>query len=183
MELLIFLWLAILIAGSITASMFYHKWGPFVEEEPPVKPPVRPKMPLSEQIVQEAERWLGKDASPLNLAPQELACAEAVSNVIHGVIPDFPQNIVGTDALAKILDSSPYFERVIEYAPGTIIISPRTATTYGHCGVFLSGDRIASNNSTTGLFEDNYSYANWIRVFKKGRGLHIYLWRARNNGK
>ena len=142
----------------------------------PPEPPEGENLPSSGRLLLETKKWEGKDASPLNLAPSEFACAESVANIIADLFPDFPRNIIGTDQLAKVLDKSPHFKRTLVCAPSVIVVSPRTATMNGHAGIFLTADRIASNNSITGKFEDNYSWKNWVRVFKGDKGLRILLW-------
>ena len=154
----------------------------YIPLDPP-KPPETPSTPsLALQLYNEATRWLGKDPTPNDEVNDEVACAQTLSNLIANVIPGFPRDIPSTATLASLLDKSPHFERVIEYKPGTIIVSPRTEVFFGHCGIFLIGDRIASNDSRDGIWRDNYSFNNWVRIFRGKRDLHIYLWKAKNNG-
>lgn len=144
-------------------------------KEEPISP--LPQPTLAQLIYEEAKRRLGTDASPKNLAPQELSCAEAVSNILHDVLPEFPDNITSTITLKELLDKDKNFERSILPKPGSIIISPREGDTPGHCGIFLDHLEIASNDSRTGKFETNYTFDSWIIAFKKKRGLHhVYLW-------
>lgn len=127
-----------------------------------------------------AMRWLGKDASPLNLAPQELGCAESVCSVIADeLIPNFPRDLLSTRDLAEHLDGNVRFERTLIPAPGCIIVSPRTATVNGHAGVFLDTRRIASNDSRTGKFEANYTLDSWVETFRKKRDLRIQIWKPK----
>jgi hypothetical protein len=146
-----------------------------VPEEKPVQPE-----PATDRLRKEALRWIGRDASPLNLAPQELACAESICTVIaSSIIPGFPRDITSTATLATFLDGSKHFQRITFPKPGCIIISPRTGTVNGHAGIFLTDKRIASNDSKRGTFEDNYTFDSWISSFKKGRGLRILIWQPK----
>lgn len=130
----------------------------------------------SDALAQTAWNFLGKDASPLNRAPQELSCAEGVVNIINTTWPGtLRETIVGTDVLYEEMKRSPRFKGVLEPVIGCIEISPRTMTTNGHVGIYTDSDRIASNDSKTGKFNKNYTRQSWRDVFIKGRGLKAYL--------
>lgn len=126
----------------------------------------------------EALKWLGKDASPLDVAPDELGCAESVSNIIRQVI-DFPL-ITGTWTLMEKLNNDPHFilvdiddikkGDVLLYATGEVAEAPFV----GH--VFISdGAELMSNTSTTGNWEKNYTLAK-AREHWEGVGYkpHVY---------
>lgn len=119
---------------------------------------------------------LDTDVSPLDLATDELGCAESVSNLIKKVFPDFPI-ILGTADLFWKLKIDRRFKLVTTPIKGCIIVSPKVNQTYGHTGIFITEFRIASNNSKTGLFQGNYDWPNsWIATFGTGgRGLHSYI--------
>lgn len=146
-----------------------------------VKPvPEIPKQePKKVSLAELAQECIGKDMSPKNLAPQELSCAEGLSNIINKIVPDFPKDIVSSFDLYTALKKSPSFEAVLTPSKGCVIVSPRTSTVHGHCGVFISDTEIVSNDSDTGFMEQNYDYDKWIEVFKKGRWLHIYLFKLK----
>jgi len=119
---------------------------------------------------------LDTDVTPKDLVSDEFACAEVVSTLIQKILPDFKIYPSTQDLDAKMfLDKR--FKRITEPEIGAIIISPRTRTQYGHCGVFITSQRIASNNSQTGLFQGNYFWDSWIREFKDKRGLKIYIYK------
>jgi hypothetical protein len=80
-------------------------------------------------------------------------------------------------ALGAALKADARFAPTLDPTPGAVIISPRTATKNGHTGIFLTTDRIASNDSLTGKFNDNYSFAGWATSFLKNRGLHVYIFK------
>lgn len=178
--------LLIFVGGIVWLALKQPK-SPSVDEMEHIPLPDPPKTPvgvsLALQIYNEAHNWIGKDASPKNAAVQELACAESVCTILHGVIPDFPLDIISTAVLAQTLEHHPHFASTDLFWPGTIIVSPRTATINGHAGIFLSGGRIASNDSKTGLFEDNYSLDEWAKEMRVKRGLRILYFKAVDNGK
>ncbi len=146
---------------------------PVSEYEPPRSEEV---VPPSTQLAQTARGWLGKDASPFNKAPQELSCAESVVNVVNSTWSGtLDPKIVGTDTLFAALKKSPRFQGVLEPVAGCIEVSPRTGATYGHCGIYVGPDSIASNDSRDGKFRENYTRATWRKTFIQGRGLKAYL--------
>lgn len=145
---------------------------------PPVTPPLAPISNNREKLLEIAKSFLGKDASPKNLAPREVSCAEGVSNIIGQLFPDFDDQIVSTVELDYELDRSPYFRATKLPKAGNVIVSPRTKQQYGHAGIFLSDSRIASNNSMSGLFQNNYSLDEWIKEMREKRGLRIYFYEA-----
>ena len=140
---------------------------------PPIPPP--PKT-LREKIHQNALMWIGRDASPKNLAPKELSCAESVANILHEVLPTFPKDIVSTIELQSILDKHSNFERTLIPKPGCVLVSPRIGDRPGHSGFFTTGNGIISNDSKTGRMQLNYDLNSWIREMKEKRGLRIFIW-------
>jgi len=133
---------------------------------------------VAERLAEEAKLRLGTDASPKNLAPQELACAESVSNIIHSVIPSFPADVVGTPELYRLLSKSTLFKRVTDPIPGCVVISPTVGTSRGHTGIYIEHDKIASNSSKTGLWTHtptHYTRQRWIDYFNGHQGLKGYL--------
>lgn len=129
-----------------------------------------------EKVLLTVRAHLGTDASPMNLAPKELSCAEGVANILNKVYPSVPRNIISTNILDKHLSDSTHFKSTKIPKPGSVIMSPRQGTTPGHCGFFLTSNRIASNSSKTGLFEDNYSLDSWVREMRDKRKLKIYIY-------
>jgi hypothetical protein len=113
-------------------------------------------------LYQAAIASLGTDASPRDLAPDVVGCAETVSELIRKVIPDFPR-YTGTATLQEKLAVHPRFREVYVPMPGTIIISPSgMKRPYpGHAGIFGEGEKIMSNTSANGKFEQNYTLTTW----------------------
>ncbi len=131
-----------------------------------------------EEILKAAKEALDTDASPENKAHRDLACAESVSHILNSVIPHFPKGVLSTAELEHFLDYSPDFVPTKIPKPGCVIVSPRNATQHGHAGLFLTADRIASNDSEDGLWKDNYSLDEWAKEMRGERGLHIFLFEA-----
>jgi hypothetical protein len=131
-------------------------------------------------IYESALSFVGKDASPDDLASDELGCAESVTNVIKKVLPDFPI-ITGTWTLYDRLRKDTRFKKVTTPQVGDIIISPTgsvaKATFPGHVGVVGMGHTIMSNSSATGIFESNYTFESWRARYRNIGGYPIYYFR------
>lgn len=156
------------------AILVWFKGAPITQIIPPVAPT---QLSTREKLLAEALTWLGKDASPENIATAEFGCAESLSNIIHNVIPKFPSRMVSTAQLANTLDDYDMeFERTLIPKPGCIIVSPMIGTIHGHCGIWTDGQNIMSNDSATGRMQQNYTFDSWVKTFKEGRGLHILIW-------
>lgn len=156
--------------------------SPMTTPEPIAAPePVQPTQTTpvperpTERLAEAAIGMLGKDASPKNLAPQELSCAEGVSNIINSVYTDFPAELLGTVDLYHVLRSSPHFTLVSTPVRGCVVVSPTTGDNHGHTGIYTQENVIASNDSRTGLFGENYTRQSWIAYFGTKKGLSGYL--------
>jgi hypothetical protein len=127
-----------------------------------------------DKLLKFAINGLDTDVSPSDLAKDELGCAESVSNLIKKVFPDFPI-ILGTQLLFDTLRRDKRFKLTTTPQMGCIVISPTKGGIIGHTGVFITNDRIASNDSKTGQFKGNYTWDSWIAEMTHHRGLHTYL--------
>jgi hypothetical protein len=132
-------------------------------------------MTNEEKLLKLAIASLDTDVSPDDLANDELGCAESLSTLIRKVLPDFPI-LLSTKDLDMKLFIDKRFKRVNLPNKGRIIISPRTPAKPGHCGLWITNDRIASNNSYNGLFQGNYTWESWVEEFIYKRKLHIYIY-------
>ena len=121
---------------------------------------------------------LGTDASPNDEAPDELACANTVTELMRKVYPETPK-INGTWTLWEYLKKN--WAEVKTYEPGTIIISPTgTGTGTGHAGVVMEDGLIASNNSfgpNKGKFTINYTRETWNSKYAVKQKMPVYLYR------
>lgn len=141
--------------------------------------PVTP-LPLlkpSDQLHKVAINSLGQDASPKDRAPDELGCAETVSELINLVTP-FPI-ITGTWTLADNLKKNKKFIQIKNPKVGAVIISPTgeggtKEIPNGHTGIVGHNNKIMSNDSRTGTFEENYTVSSWEERYKKRGKYPVY---------
>lgn len=135
------------------------------------------KKPLNrgEILYKKSELLLGQDVSPKDLVPDEVGCAESVCNVIRRVYPDFPI-ITGTWTLWDYLQR--YHTRVTRPSRGDIIISPTGTSSLrgvqGHVGIY--GERIHSNNSKTGRWDNNYNLTSWRKYYGDKLKFPVYFY-------
>ena len=118
-----------------------------------------------------AVQALGTDASPNDIVPDELGCAETI-NDIHKKAFGFPiGGEVSTYRMYSALKNSTFFKRVGEPLEGRILISPtgygKIDIMSGHVGIVgeMSSDgtlKVMTNDSFTGKFIDTrYSIKTW----------------------
>lgn len=135
-----------------------------------------PEPTAAEQLCATAKQFLGKDASPRNLAPQELSCAESVVNIVNTCWPGtLDTKLVGTDELDTALRKSKRFKATLDPVPGSIEVSPKAGAVHGHAGIYVYADYIASNDSKSGTFKINYTRQTWRIDLIKKRGLKAHL--------
>lgn len=115
--------------------------------------------------------------------PPDLGCAESVSYVLNGaLVSGLPSGgFPGTAALHQFLASSPDFVQITEPIESDIVISP-TGTSlknslHGHTGIVMENGNIASNDSNTGLFRENYTTATWSKYFNGIEGFPVFYFR------
>lgn len=114
-----------------------------------------------------AVSYLGTDASPNDIAPDELGCAETI-NAIHKKCFGFEiGGDVSTYRMYPVLLKSRFFIKVDSPLEGDIIISPTgyklqySTLRNGHAGIMGKEGIIMSNDSFTGLFSENYTLETW----------------------
>ncbi|MES2409550.1 MAG: hypothetical protein V4509_04620 [Patescibacteria group bacterium] len=114
-----------------------------------------------------AVKALGTDASPADVAPDEVGCAETIYDILGAA---FPLNVgfaftVSTSQLYRSLLASPKYIRIDQPLEGDIVISPsgygNGGLSNGHVGIKGELDKIMSNSSATGTFEENYTMQGW----------------------
>lgn len=146
--------------------------------KPPVIAPQPQPEPIKtkrEIILEEARAWRGKDASPLNNAPQDLACAESVSYLLRRCGYSVPL-LVSTIDLNNWLNKN--FKLTTEWKAGNIIMSPTgsgNGSIVGHVGI-CDENTIWSNDSATGLWLDKYTLQGWIRRWRTLGGMPLYYY-------
>jgi len=120
---------------------------------------------------------LGKDASPLDSAPDSLACVDTVTTLLRQVYPEVPHMLSTIKWNDWLKDPKNGYVEIWEPEPEAIIVSPTVGKKTGHTGIFLNGNVIASNNSKTGRFEINYDPMTWYNYFHLGHGLTIHMYK------
>lgn len=140
---------------------------------------LRNMTPKQTQLLKVAKTFLGKDASPSDLAPDELGCAESVSDVLRAAFPElkFP-TLLSTLTLYNYLRVSPSFAQVSAPQSGDIILSVTGTGTgtisNGHTGIIgLYG--ILSNDSRTGTWEENWTMDSWRRYYEDKGGFPTHF--------
>lgn len=133
------------------------------------------------KLYAKALTFLGIDASPNDLAPDEYGCADTVSAIVLACFGPIMRYSVSTAELYNILNTSPQFKKVTEFNFGDIIISPTGKgdgrIPNGHVGIFGEGEEIMSNSSATGNFTNNYTLTTWVERYRTHGGYPIYFFR------
>lgn len=129
------------------------------------------------KVYQTALNSLGQDISPLDLATDELGCAETITNLLRNAGVKAPI-ILGTYSLFEWLQKNCW--RVSLPLPGNIVISPtglggRNGITHGHTGIVLDEGKVASSDSKTGKFIINYTIKDWIKKYVDKGGYPMYF--------
>lgn len=133
-----------------------------------------------EKLYYKALSYLGKDASPNDVAPDELGCAESV-NDIHKACFGFPiGGDVSTYRMYQALMNSPFFTFVTSPLRGDVIISPTgwgNGSIPGHCGIMGDNGVIYSNNSKTGNFDSHHTLETWKARYQQIGNFPIMFFR------
>lgn len=144
---------------------------------------LQPTKTNREKLYDAAVAELGRDASPDDLAPDNLGCADSVTNIIRKVRPTFPI-VVGTwTLLYEHLLKETDFIAVDNPEPGDVIINATgtgNGEIVGHVGIVAKNDRIMSNTSAKGIWEENFSMTNWDNYYRKKGGMPTYYFRLRD---
>lgn len=156
----------------------------------PVAPSVSPKLPptapsMQDKLYTTAKGLLGSHLTLDPSVPNEVNCAETVSAILKQTgIPVPLKGFAGTTALYAWLLTNPDFESSHEPEAGMVVISPTGYSSnkdfpHGHTGIVLQHG-IASNDSTNGRFNENYSQAAWVHHFTEVAGYPTYYFRPRS---
>lgn len=135
---------------------------------------------MSEKLYELAVKYLGTDASPRDFAPDNLACAESVSNLLKELFGDFPI-ITGTYSLREKLSTDKRFKRVTEPERGCIIMSATGTSKFGkntpikngHVGIIGDNGKTYSNDRKNGKFSDHITLDYWKSYLGKQGGYPI----------
>lgn len=146
-----------------------------------LKPPMKPTN--QERLYQTAKDSLGRDASPKDIAPDNLGCAETISEIIRKALPEiYCPVMTGTQELFNFLKTSPDFQQVLVPDPGSVIIcvtgTGNGLVAHGHAGI-IGKYGICSNDSRSGLFLENYTLDSWKRYFEVKGGFKSHYFAPR----
>jgi hypothetical protein len=147
-------------------ASFFPKPMPIVPPAPPVPQPET----NADRFVRFTKAALGENLSLGTGVSPWVACSISV-NIIH--TRAFGYAIGGgasTNQLYHALQNSADFKEVDAPAPGCVVISPtgygsNAKYPHGHVGI-LGKFGICSNDSSTGLFSENYTVDSWNHQFR-----------------
>ena len=155
---------------------------PQKEPEPTVPPPtLRNSTERRMHLYNTACSFIGMDASPNDVAPDEYGCAESVSDIFRRAFDEELGGDVSTYRMWRAIKDDPRFTRVDDPEQGDIIISPtgyrarKTDVSNGHVGIMSSPSKIMSNSSATGTWEENYTLSRWRAYYEKRGGYPVYF--------
>lgn len=139
-------------------------------------------LPNRAKLFEAAKAAIGTDASPNDLAPDELGCAETVNAIFKSVFGREVGGTLSTNLMYKSLIKDKRFIKVDQPLPGDIIISPtgfgNGGLSNGHVGIMGENETIMSNSSATGTFESNFTLTSWVKRYRDKGGYPIYLFRV-----
>ena len=128
-----------------------------------------------------AKKTIGKDASPLDLANDELGCAESVSVLISKIIK-FPI-ITGTWTMLERFKKDPLFDEVNHsLGRGTIIIAATgtgNGKIRGHVGILANNDNIMAANSADGIWKQFYTLNSWNKRWRDLGGFQAHYFKLK----
>lgn len=160
------------------------------EPEEPTKPDIKPEPVITprERLYSVATFYIGKEASPKDIADDELACMESVDEIVKqtfGTYINGRKDRVSVSTLDgyRILSTNPYFKKVTTPLSGDIILSPsgygNGKLSNGHIGI-IHNVGIMSNNSygkDKGKWTINFTLSKWKDYYQKKGGFPIVFFR------
>lgn len=154
----------------------------------PQNQPVEPPKPTNREILYDwSKASIGKDLTPSDSVPDEVACVAQLQAVFYKAFGSFigeGSARYNTLALHKALQQD---QRFIMLPPsdalyGDIAVAPTGKGTnpyeHGHCWVVGKHDWM-SNDSSTGLWKANYTKEAILNFFVKQRGFPLYIFRIK----
>jgi len=157
-------------------NILYQELRKMIKEEKKEKPKTN-----AEKLYETALSFIGTDASPNDEAPDELGCAETVNAIHKKCFGDYIGGDVSTYRLFQSIKERKDFTLVDMPEAGDIIISPtgygNGVVKNGHAGFVMKDGKIASNDSGSGLFKENYTLATWNKRYAQLGGYPVYFYR------
>ena len=143
------------------------------------------RLTMKPYLIDVCESYIGKDASPNDLAPDELGCAETVTTLLKKVYPETPILTYTPTFHDYLKNPKNGWYGVEEPMEEDVVISPTgLGKGTGHTGIVMNGGTIASNDSgivrkeNKGKFLKNYSVDTWKKSFSK-RGFPTLFYRKK----
>lgn len=136
-----------------------------------------------------AYSFLGRDASPLDWARDDVGCSDSVSRVLQKAFPElrFP-TFLSTRELYAYFTNSPSFKEEQTPEFGRIILSVtgmgNGKVSNGHVGIIgrnTSQDGslwVMSNDSRFGTWEANLTVTSWNRYYRDRGGMVTHIFRV-----
>ena len=164
-------------------------------EPVPVPEPPKP-LPMPEKTKREhlyevakdiALAPVKRDMSPLDRAPDRLACVESLDGVFFEAFGEHlftPADRLSTARAYAAMRVDPRLELIKNEGalPGDVVVSPSGMSTkgapHGHTGI-RGKTTYMSNDSDTGKWLANYNLNNWKLVFQDTLGFPIFHFRVK----
>ncbi len=130
-----------------------------------------------------AKAFIGSDASPKDLADDEVGCADSVSALLLNAFGNAMGIVytVSTAYMFRMMRSSPRYIQLEGPQKGAIVISPsgygNGNLSNGHVGICGEGNVIMSNNSWTGKWEANFTTESWNARYRTLGGFPVYYFK------
>lgn len=134
----------------------------------------------SDALYNLATAFIGYDASPADMADDEVGCADSVSNLLVRCYGKTGLTYtLSTADMYRQMRNSDLWRQVSTPSPGAIVISPTgygNGTVVGHVGICGVDDKIMSNSSATGKWSVNFTQKSWkARYVTKGALPMVYF--------
>lgn len=133
-----------------------------------------------------ARACIGRDITPEDIVPDEVACAATVNAVYKMAFGSEIGGGASTTFLYRALVEHKDFIEVIQPLEGDIIISPtgysafpNTPIKNGHVGIVGVNGIIMSNSSSNGLFSENFNMISWKKRYQTNGGYPIHYFRRK----
>ncbi|MEH7879401.1 hypothetical protein V7799_18105 [Rhizobium laguerreae] len=122
-----------------------------------------------------------RDNSPPATNHGRLACAWAVNKIVSMALGKPVGGGLATAAMYEVLKVKDILFDEVQLVPGLVIISPTTGSNIGHVGITGQDDKIYSNSSSAGMWEQNRTLRTWSDYYHVRKGLPILFYQLNPN--
>lgn len=133
-----------------------------------------------EKIYQTSLSLLGTDVTPEDIIPDEFDCADTICVILKKAGFDIGNYPLTTDLYHKLM-VAPMWRKTLIPLRGDVVISPsgmgNGMLPHGHVGIVGRGEKIMSNSSATGKFEQNYTLSSWGKRYVSIGGFPVLIYR------